>query len=116
MTPFTDDELFDRQLREATPYIEDDGFTARVVQALPATSRARQPVRASILLAATVIASVVAYFVAGGQRLADDWLGQLTALPATWLLAISLSTGVVVGIAGLIAAWVKMHEPDVLAG
>ncbi len=26
-----DDETLDRQLREAVPYINDDGFTARVI-------------------------------------------------------------------------------------
>ena len=30
-----DDETLDRQLREAVPYINDDGFTARVIARLP---------------------------------------------------------------------------------
>ena len=33
-----DDETLDRQLREAVPYINDDGFTARVIARLPGSS------------------------------------------------------------------------------
>jgi len=30
-----DDDTLDRQLREAAPYIDDEGFTARVMAKLP---------------------------------------------------------------------------------
>ena len=35
----TDDETLDRQLREAAPYIDDDGFTAHVMARLPAVPK-----------------------------------------------------------------------------
>ena len=45
-----DDETLDRQLREAAPYIDDDGFTARVMARLPAAQREPRWLRAMILL------------------------------------------------------------------
>ena len=45
-----DDETLDRQLREAVPYINDDGFTARVIARLPAARREPQWLRAMIVL------------------------------------------------------------------
>src|SRR5437867_5319059 len=36
------DLWLDQQLRDAAPYIDDDGFTARVLQKLPAPGRQRQ--------------------------------------------------------------------------
>ena len=44
-----DDETLDRQLREAVPYINDDGFTARVIARLPAARREPQWLRAMIV-------------------------------------------------------------------
>jgi hypothetical protein len=50
----------DRKLREAAPYIDDEGFTARVLQQLPPPRRGRDLLRAAILLGMTFLASVLA--------------------------------------------------------
>ena len=36
MNEVKEEDWLDRQLREAAPYIDDKGFTARVLQQLPA--------------------------------------------------------------------------------
>jgi hypothetical protein len=48
-----DDETLDRQLREAVPYINDDGFTARVIARLPTVRREPHWLRALFVLAAS---------------------------------------------------------------
>ena len=62
-----DDETLDRQLREAVPYINDDGFTARVIARLPATRREPQWLRAMIVVGLALIGTGMAYFLSGGQ-------------------------------------------------
>ena len=52
------EDWLDRRLREEMPYIDDAGFTARVVQKLPAPV-SRQSWRAVILISVTLLASVV---------------------------------------------------------
>ena len=49
MTPMIDDKTLDRQLREAVPYINDDGFTARVIARLPAPRSEPRWLRAMIV-------------------------------------------------------------------
>ena len=39
MNEETQEDWLDRRLRDAAPYIEDDGFTARVLRQLPAPQR-----------------------------------------------------------------------------
>ena len=61
-----DDETLDRQLREAVPYINDDGFTARVIATLPAARREPQWLRAIIVVRLALIGTGMAYFLSGG--------------------------------------------------
>jgi hypothetical protein len=59
------EDWLDRRLREEMPYIDDGGFTARVVQKLPAAQRDRS-FRALILLGITMLASAFAYVISDG--------------------------------------------------
>ena len=61
------EDWLDRRLREELPYIDDAGFTARIVQMLPAPER-RQSYRAFILLGITLFASIVTYLASDGGR------------------------------------------------
>ena len=61
------EDWLDRRLREEMPYIDDAGFTARVVQKLPAPV-SRQSWRAAILISVTLLASVVTYLASDGGR------------------------------------------------
>src|SRR5438034_7739639 len=65
MNAMIDDETLDRQLREATPYIDDEGFTARVMAKLPAARREPRWLRAMIFLGLTLVGSGIAYLLGG---------------------------------------------------
>lgn len=60
-------DWLDARLREETPYIDDAGFTAGVMQKLPAP-QARRSFRGLILIVITLLASGLTYlFSDGGQ-------------------------------------------------
>jgi hypothetical protein len=101
------DDLLDRQLREAAPYIEDAGFTARVLRQLPAPRPQAQFVRPFILLGTSLLASVLAYFLSDGGRFLLVEMVRLSALPAMWLCVLVLASGILVMTGGLAAAMSK---------
>jgi hypothetical protein len=76
--PETNDDPLDALLREQDKHIDDNGFTARVVAALPRRRRASP--RSLLLLGAVAI----------GSALAVLWLpwGNLQALDASALLSL----------------------------
>ena len=81
------DEAFDAFLREATPYIDDAGFTARVVQRLPA--RTKRSSRAFILFFVTLLASAITYTLSGGGEFLIIGFGRLATLPVLWVLILA---------------------------
>ena len=104
MKQVNQEDWLDRQLRESAPYIDDGGFTARVLQQLPPPRRSRDLLRAAILLGMTFLASVLAYVVSGGGRFISITLDRLAALPALWIFVIALASGLVVAAVGATAA------------
>ncbi len=98
------EDWLDRELREAAPYIDDEGFTAQVLQELPPPRRRRDLLRAIILLGMTFLASVLAYVVSGGGRFVGETLERLAALPALWVFVLALVSGLVIAAAGATAA------------
>ena len=100
------EDWLDRQLREAAPYIDDDGFTRGVMAQLPAP-RQQRPARATILLGLTILGSLLAYVVSGGGRFITHELMRLATLPMWWLLLAALSSGVFVAAIGFAAALSK---------
>ena len=104
MNQVNQEDWLDRELREAAPYIDDEGFTARVLQQLPAPRRSHDLLRAVILLGMTFLASVLAYVVSGGGRFVGITLERLAALPALWIFVIALASGLVIAAAGATAA------------
>jgi hypothetical protein len=99
-----EEDWLDRELRESAPYIDDEGFTARVLQQLPSPRRSRDLLRAAILLGMTFLASLLAYFVSGGGRFVSVTIERLAALPALWVLVLALASGLVIAAAGAVAA------------
>lgn len=114
MQNLIDDDELDRQLREAVPYIDDAGFTSRVRRSLPAQS-APARLRSTILIAMTALASVLAYVLSGGGGFVNDFVVRVSELPMTWLLALTLGAGIIVGALGLTAALLKSRESPSLA-
>jgi anti-sigma factor RsiW len=98
------EDWLDRELREAAPYIDDEGFTARVLQQLPPRRRRHELLRAAILLGMTFLASLLAYVVSGGGRFVSVTLERLAALPALWVFVLALASGLIMVAAGATAA------------
>ncbi len=111
MNELKQDDWLDRQLREAALYIDDEGFTARVLQQLPAPRRAaRRSLRGAILLGITLLASALAYVLSDGGRFLVVGVTRLTALPTLWLFALAFASGLLVMAGGIIAAVSKTSE------
>jgi hypothetical protein len=110
MNAMTDDETLDRQLREAMPYIDDEGFTARVMAKMPAAGREPRWLRAMILLGLALLGSGVAYLISGGGRFIREGMTQLSDFPIWLLLVFAFGCGLVVGAFAVIAAVRKTPE------
>jgi hypothetical protein len=104
------EDWLDRQLRDAAPYINDEGFTARVLRQLPSPRQAHRSFRGAILLTITLLASVLAYLVSDGGRFLVVEATRLTTLPTLWLFALALGSGILVMAGGVIAAISKTME------
>jgi hypothetical protein len=104
MKQVNQEDWLDRELREAAPYLDDEGFTARVLQQLPPPRRGHDLLRAAILLGMTFLASALAYVVSGGGRFVSITLERLAALPALWVFVLALASSLVVAAAGAVAA------------
>ncbi len=100
------EDWLDARLRDEAPYIDDDGFTARVMQQLPA-ARQRRSVRTAILVAATVVACVLA-FILSGEFLATT-ATFLVAMPIVTIGVIALCAGVMVTILGTTMAVARVR-------
>ena len=98
-----EEDWLDAKLRDETPYIDDDGFTSRVAQQLPVRRRSTKA-RSAILLSFSIVAAVVAYFVAGGGSLVMDVVGWFAVKPLAALYVITIACGLLVtGVALFIA-------------
>ncbi|PYJ67547.1 MAG: hypothetical protein DME76_14905 [Verrucomicrobia bacterium] len=115
MNTMIEDETLDRQLREAAPYIDDDGFTARVMAKLPAARREPRWLRAMVLLGLTVLGSGLAYLLSGGGRFVREGMVQLANFPVWLLLVFAFGCGLVVGAFAVIFAIRKTPEARDLA-
>ena len=104
-----DDETLDRQLREAVPYINDDGFTARVMARLPAVPRSEpQWLRAMVVLGLALLGTGIAYLLSGG--VIREGLSQMADFPIWLLLVFAFGCGLVVGAFAVIFAIRKTPE------
>jgi anti-sigma factor RsiW len=115
MNAMTDDETLDRQLREAMPYIDDEGFTARVMASLPAARREPRWLRAMILVGLAILGSGIAYLVSGGGRFVREGIIQLSTFPIWLLLVFAFGCGLVVGGFAVLAALRRTPEVRDLA-
>jgi hypothetical protein len=104
-----DDETLDRQLREAVPYINDDGFTARVIARLPAAPREPQWLRAMIVLGLALVGTGVAYGIGGGHIVREGII-EFANFPIWLLLVFAFGCGLVVGAFAVIFAIRKTPE------
>jgi hypothetical protein len=110
MQDTSQEDWLDRQLREASPYIDDAGFTGRVMAKLPTPQRHRPPARAAVLVALTVLGSFIAYVISDGGRFLVQELIRLATLPMWWLLITALTSGVFIAVLGVAVALSKSRE------
>ena len=103
------EDWLDAKLRDEAPYIDDDGFTARVVRQLPRPTRSSRT-RNVILLGFTIIASLVAYLVSGGGTFLADSAAFLVAMPLPTVLAIAGISALLVMALGVSAALSRARE------
>jgi hypothetical protein len=97
------EDWLDAKMRDEMPYIDDDGFTSRVAQQLPAR-RKTSPARSAVLLAISVVAVVVAFAVAGGAGFLLDVVGWFAVMPSSLLFVVVVGCGLLVTAFGVYAA------------
>ncbi len=96
------EDSLDARLRDDAPYIDDAGFTSRVVQKLPAR-QVRRSYRAFILIGITLVACLAAFRLSGGSSFFVEGVTYVTMMPVTMMW---LCVGAVAGLvmAGTLAA------------
>jgi ABC-type thiamin/hydroxymethylpyrimidine transport system permease subunit len=104
------EDWLDARLREEAPYIDDAGFTARIVRQLPAR-RQSNSLRGAILLAVTFVASVLAYFISDRGGFLADSAAFLVAMPVVTLCVIAICCGLLVTALGASAALSEARAP-----
>lgn len=104
------DDWLDRKLQEAAPYIEDDGFTARVLRSLPQPVRKVEFLRSLILVAMSALASALTYVLSDGGRFILVEMFRLTTIPTLWVVVFALTSGMLVMAGGIFAAMYKTHQ------
>ena len=104
------DDWLEARLREDAPYIDDAGFTALVVQQLPAARSTRNSFRGFLLLVITLLACGVTYFVSDGGRFLVSAIHALTAMPLWMVATIAIFCGAVGMAAAAYAAFVRGRE------
>src|SRR3954462_5129276 len=97
------EDSLDAQLRDEAPYIDDAGFTSRVMHQLPAR-QVRRSYRNFILLGITLAACLVAFWLAGGTSLAFDAFANVAFVPVTWMFVGVGAVGVLIMAGGVAAA------------
>ena len=103
------EDWLDRRLREEMSYIDDAGFTARVVQKLPAPV-SQQSWRAVILISVTLLASVVTYLASDGGRFLIVAFYRLAAMPLLFVSLVAICCTLVVTAVAAGAAWSNVRE------
>jgi len=98
------EDWLDARLREEMAYIDDDGFTARVVQKLPA-AHPRRSLRSAILICVTILASVLAYIISDGGRFFVVEAYRLLTVPSLFIGLTAVALGLIAGAVAAGAAW-----------
>ncbi len=90
------EDWLEARLREESPYIDDAGFTAQLLQKLPPRRTTRSSFRGAVLLCVTLLACVATYFVSGGGRFLVSAVNDLAAMPLWILYVVAIFCGVIV--------------------
>ena len=103
------EDWLDARLRDEAPYIDDAGFTAKVVQRLPAP-RPRRSFRVFILVCLTLLGSAATYAVSGGGKFIGTGIDRVATLPLMWIIVLAISCSLVLTSLAAAAAFAKLRE------
>jgi hypothetical protein len=103
------EDWLDARLREEMLYIDDAGFTAQVMQKLPAPG-SRRSFRAAILLCITLLASVATYFASDGGRFLVVAVYRLAAMPLLFVSLVAIGCTLVMTAVAAGAAFAQTRE------
>src|SRR3954468_13502191 len=103
-------DWLDRQLREAVPYIDDDGFSRRVLQRLPARRSSLQRFRSVIIFGATLIACLIAYLLSDRGEFVLQAVNRMAGMSPLMLVGIAIFAGILIALAGSVAAISRNHQ------
>ena len=103
------EDWLDRRLREEMPYIDDAGFTAHVVQKLPAPHSQRS-FRALILISVTFLASVLTYLASDGGRFLIVAAYRFATMPLLFISLVAICGALVAAAVGASAALSTVRE------
>jgi hypothetical protein len=103
------EDWLDRRLREEMPYIDDAGFTARVVQKLP-VPHSQRSFRALILISVTLLASVVTYLASDGGRFLIVAAYRFAAMPILFISLVAICATLIATAVGASAALSTARE------
>lgn len=104
------DSLLDTRLREEMRYIDDAGFTGRVMKQLPRRRFALSTQRNLIVFVATIVSVVIAYFASGEGMFVRDAFARAATLQPLQLLLIICACGTVMTVAGLWTALTRARD------
>ena len=104
------EDWLDARLRDEAPYIDDAGFTARVVKSLPVSRRPRRSFRAIVLICLTLIGSGVTYVVSGGGKFIGTGIDRVAALPLLWIFVLAIACSLILTSLATAAAFSKTRE------
>ena len=102
-------DWLDQRLREEMPYIDDAGFTALVVQKLPAP-RSQRSFRALILISITLLASIVTYLASDGGRFLIVAAYRFAAMPLLFISVVAICGTLIATAVGASAALSTVRE------
>lgn len=102
------DDLLDARLRDEVSYIDDAGFTARVVQKLPAQRRSQRSV---VILLAAIVSVVVAFFASGEGDFVRESMNFATKFSTVQLMLAAVVCGVVSTAVAMWAALSRARDP-----
>jgi hypothetical protein len=109
MEPELQDDWLDARLRDEVSYIDDAGFTARVLQQLPTRGHSRSS-RSVILIGMTLLACALAYLLSGRGAFLGDAAAFLVSVPFATLCMVAICSGLVITVLGASAALSKARE------
>ncbi len=107
-------DWLDAKLRDEMPYIDDAGFTARLVKQLPVQRRASRSLRSAIIIGVTLLACVIAYFLTGGGETFADSAAFLVAMPFVTVCVIAGCCALLVTVLGAFAAITRQGNQQAL--